>query len=194
MEDSFSNAIRLTPAWGVLAESPQAEMENLAQLYLERARRGGRTFSGRQVLFGRMRDEFERQGVWRFMRKGIAVAEYTHRGDPLKIDCGYAPQKNGTGGTAPRADGRVKLFHAISLEADLNSAKVLAYSFPQLRAGIERIEQAQAELTAIVEDDLDRDDEGIGFALATLKAQDIEVASLADMPRIAERARVELRL
>jgi hypothetical protein len=194
MEDSFSNAIRLTPTKGVLAESPQAEMENLAQLYLERARRGGRTFRGRQVLFGRMRDEFERQGVWRFMRKGIAVAEYTHRGDPLKIDCGYAPQKNGTGGTAPRADGRVKLFHAISLEADVNSAKVLAYSFPQLRAGIERIEQAQAELTAIVEDDLDRDDESIGFALATLKAQDIEVASLVDMPGIAERARVELRL
>ena len=49
-------------------------------------------------------------------------------------------------------------------------------------------------MTAIVEDDLDRDDEGIGFALATLKAQDIAVASLADMPRIAERARMELRL
>jgi hypothetical protein len=194
MEDSFSNAIRLTPGKAVLAESPQAEMENLAQLYLERARRGGRTFSGRQVVFGRMRDEFERHGVWKFMRKGIAVAEYTHRGDPLKIDCGYAPQKNGTGGAPPRADGRVKLFHAISLEADVNSAKVLAFSFPHLRAGIQRIEQVRAELTAIVEDDLDRDDEGIGFALATLKAQDIAVASLADMPRIAERARMELRL
>ena len=193
MEDSFSNAIRLTPAKAVLAESPQAEMENLAQLYLERTRRG-RAVSGRQALFGRMRNEFERHGVWQFMRKGIAVAEYTHRGDPLKIDCGYAPQKNGAGGTPPRADGRVKLFHAISLEADVNSAKVLAFSFPHLRAGIQRIEQAQAELTAIVEDDLDRDDESIGFALTTLKAQDITVASLADMPRIAERARMELRL
>ena len=79
------------------------------------------------------------------------------------------------------ADGRVKLFHAISLEADVNSAKVLAFSFPHLRVGIQRIEQVRAELTAIVEDDLDRDDEGIGFALATLKAQDIAVASLADM-------------
>ena len=122
------------------------------------------------------------------------MREYTHRGDPLKIDCGYVPQKNGTGGTPPRADGRVKLFHAISLEADVNSAKVLAFSFPHLRAGIQRIEQAQAELTAIVEDDLDRDDESIGFALTTLKAQEIAVASLADMPRIAEQARMELRL
>ena len=77
------------------------------------------------------------------MRKGSRPAEYTHRGDPLKIDCGYAPQTNGTGGAPPRADGRVKLFHAISLEADVNSAKVLAFSFPQLRAGI-RAERAGA--------------------------------------------------
>ena len=49
MEDSFSNAIRLTPAKAVLAESPQAEMENLAQLYLERVRRGGgRSAGGRR--------------------------------------------------------------------------------------------------------------------------------------------------
>ena len=194
MEDSFSNAIRLTPAKAVLAESPQAEMENLAQLYLERGRRGERRASGRQMVFGKMREQFERHGVWQFMRKGIAVAEYTHRGDPLKIDCGYAPQTNGKGGAPPRADGRVKLFHAISLEADVNSAKVLAFSFPHLRAGIERSEQARAELTAIVEDDLERDDEGIGFALATLKEQEIAVATVAEMPAIAERARLELRL
>jgi hypothetical protein len=36
MQDSFSSAIRLSPAKAVLAESPQAELENLAQLYLER--------------------------------------------------------------------------------------------------------------------------------------------------------------
>ena len=140
------------------------------------------------------REQFERNWVWQFMRKGIAVAEYTHRGDPLKIDCGYAPQTNGKGGAPPRSDGRVKLFHAISLEADVNSAKVLAFSFPHLRAGIERSEQARAELTAIVEDDLERDDEGIGFALATLAGQEIAVATVAEMPAIAERARLELKL
>jgi hypothetical protein len=128
------------------------------------------------------------------MRKGIAAAEYTHRGDPLKIDCGYLPMRNGEPGGAPRADGRVKLFQAISLEADVNSAKVLAFSFPQMREGILRAEQTRAELTAVVEDELDRDDEGVAFALATLRGQEIAVAMLADMPRIAERARLELRL
>ena len=49
-------------------------------------------------------------------------------------------------------------------------------------------------MTAIVEADLERDDEGVGFALATLEAQDIAVMSLAEMPAIAERARLELRL
>ena len=52
-----------------------------------------------------MREAFEQAGVWKHkqMRKRIAVAEYTHPGDPLKIDCGYRP------------NGEVKLFHAVSL-------------------------------------------------------------------------------
>jgi hypothetical protein len=201
MQDSFSNCIRLTPAKAVLAESPQAELESLAALYLERSRRTARSAGGRQVVFAAMREQFERQGVWRFMRKNIAAAEYTHRGDPLKIDCAYgvpskpkiglagvpAPQRNGNG-------ARVRLFHAVSLLAEVNAAKLLAFSFPQVRAGIRRAEEAEAHLTAVVEDDLDRRDDAIAFALATLEAQEIAVASVAQMPALAERARVELRL
>ena len=43
MEDSFSNAIRLTPAKAVLADSPQEEIARLAEMYLERAKRGSRS-------------------------------------------------------------------------------------------------------------------------------------------------------
>jgi hypothetical protein len=147
-----------------------------------------------------MRDEFERQGVWRFMRKNIAAAEYTHPGDPLKIDCGYAPQRNGGG------ERRVELFHAISLlpakrddvvwrpESEINQAKVLAFSFPRIRAGIRRLEDSKAELTAVIEADVEGNDEAISFVLAALKEQEIRVATLAQMPAIAERARMELRL
>jgi hypothetical protein len=187
MQDSFSSAIRLSASKAVLAESPQAELENLAALYLERSRRAARAAGGRQVVFAAMRDQFERQGVWRFMRKNIAAAEYTHRGDPLRIDCAYAPQRNGNG-------ARVKLFHAVSLQTEVNAAKLLAFSFPQMRAGIRRAEEAEAQLTAVVEDDLDRRDDGIAFALATLEAQEIAVASVAQMSAIAERARIELHL
>ncbi len=48
-----------------------------------------RKASGRTAIAGRMRDEFERAGVWGMMRKRIAASEYTRPGDPLKIDCGY---------------------------------------------------------------------------------------------------------
>jgi len=42
MADSFSNAIRLTPAKAVLADSPQEEIGRLAEMYLERAKKGAR--------------------------------------------------------------------------------------------------------------------------------------------------------
>ncbi len=94
MEDTFSNAIRLTPAKAVLAESPAEEIGRLAEMYLERTRKGARTVSGRMQIYQTMRGEFERQGVWALMRHNVAASEYTHRGDPLKIDAAYRP--NGT--------------------------------------------------------------------------------------------------
>ena len=72
-----------------------------------------------------MRDEFERAGVWRLMRKRIAAAQYTQAGDPLKIDCGYR-------------NGKVRMFQAVSLENDVEAAKGLAYSAAALRAGVLR--------------------------------------------------------
>ena len=43
------------------------------------------------------------------------------------------------------------MFHAVSLAADVEAAKVLAYSAPRLLEGVRRIENARLELTAIVE-------------------------------------------
>jgi hypothetical protein len=116
------------------------------------------------------------------MRKRIPVAEYTGKGDPLRIDCGYRP------------NGVVKMFQAVSLESDLDAAKVLAFTFPQLREGIARVEGAKAELTAVVEDDLDRNDDAVDFALITLARNEIAVAQMSALPEIAARARVELRV
>ena len=88
-----------------------------------------------------MRTEFERAGVWGLMRKRIAASLYTRPGDPMKIDCGYGP--NGV--------GVIRMFQAVSLEGDVEAAKGLAYSAPQLREGVERVESARLELTAVVE-------------------------------------------
>ena len=183
INESFSNVLQLSSAKACLTESPAEELGRLAEMYLERVRRpaGKGAAAGRQLIVQRMRDAFEQAGVWKLMRKRIAVAKYTHPGDPLKIDCGYRP------------NGEVKLFHAVSLASDVDAAKVLAFTYPQIREGIVRLEQAKTSLTAIVEDDLDRTDEPIAFAVDTLARSQIAVAAQAELPRLAEMARRELR-
>lgn len=182
MGETFSNAVQLTEPKGLLAVSPQEELASLAQIYLERSRKGSKEVSGRQQIFATMRREFERQGVWPLMRRNLPVAEYGDRGDPLKIDCAYRP------------NGTVHMYHAVSLATDVSSAKVLAFTMPKLREGVSRQEGARADLTAIVESELDRDDDAVSFALATLSAGDIQVATVADLPRIGENIRREMRL
>ncbi len=183
LQNSFSNAIQLTPAKAVLAEDPVVEIEKLAQMYLEAKRPAGkRELSARQAIFACMRDAFEQAGVWKLMRHRIAVARYTHKGDPLKLDCGYRP------------NGEVKMFHAVSLATEPETAKILAFSFPQIEAGILKAEHAKASLTAIVEDDLDRADDQVAFALETLEQARIATAGAGDLPRIADDVRRELRV
>jgi hypothetical protein len=182
LEEGLSNTLQITPAKAVLTESPVQELGELARTYLESEARGRRAQSGRRVIYRAMRDAFETAGVWAIGRQDIALANYGAKGDPLKIDFGYRP------------NGVIKMFQSVSLEADLDAAKVLAFSYPALREGLRKAESASSELTAVVEDSLNRDDEAIGFALATLAASEIRVAAVSEMPAYAERARVEMRL
>jgi hypothetical protein len=185
LEDGLSNTLQITPAKAVLTESPQKELGELAQMYLEsasHARRASATAGGRRVIYAAMREAFEGVGVWALGRRDIALANYGSKGDPLKIDFGYRP------------NGVIKMFQAVSLETDVDAAKVLAFSYPALREGFRRAENAGSELTAVVEDGLNREDDGIGFALATLAASEIRVAAVSEMPAYAERARAEMRV
>jgi len=182
LEESLSNTIQLSATKACLTESPAEEMERLSKMYLERSRAiGKKEESGRQAILKAMRHEFEKAGVWQLMTKRIPVAKYTQPGDPLKIDCGYRP------------NGVIKLLQAVPLEIDTDAAKVLAYSFPTIRSGIQTKERADAELTAIVEPHLDRADASIDFALGILEQSKIRIASSNDLARIAEAARTELR-
>ena len=182
LQSYLSNSLQLTEPKGCLTQDPAEELQALARMYLEpRVSRGSRE-SGRQVIFSQMKDAFEQAGVWALMKKRIAAAQYTHAGDPLKIDCGYRP------------NGVIKMFHAVSLQSDVDAAKILAFTWPDIKAGIARVENAKSELTAIVEPGLDRSDEAVLFALATLERKLIPVATTDELPRLAEAARVELRL
>jgi hypothetical protein len=199
LEDSFSNNLQLTPANGFLVENLLAGVDQLMSLYIEpRKRETVSRKSGRQAIYASMRDHFERVGVWDLMRKRIAASAYTRAGDPLRIDCGYRP------------NGVVRMFHAVSLEGDMEAAKVLAFSVAGLREGVKRVEQADLELTAIIEPVGDWNDKDAGkraakktpddsdrreqyeFARETMEKAEVRVLTTRDLSRVAETARLEM--
>jgi hypothetical protein len=183
LEDSLSNSVQITAMRATLAENLPAEMEQLMRMYVEplKAPATRRKTSGRAAIAGAMREEFERAGVWRLMRKRISAAQYTQAGDPLKLDCGYR-------------NGKVRMFHAVSLENDAEGAKGLAYSAAALRAGVQRVEGVELELTAVVEP-LARisDPEQYGFGISAMEREAIRVLTVSDLGRVAETAKRELR-
>jgi len=191
LEESLSLNVQMTEPKAYLAESLPAGMEELMRLYVEApARERAPRLSGRAAIHSRMRSEFEHAGVWDLLRKRIAASEYTRPGDPLRIDIGYRP------------NGIVRMFHAVSFEPGLEMAKVLAFSAAALRAGVERVEKAELELTAVIEPAArvgatDEEPERLAlyrFGVETMEESRIRVLTTADMGRVAETARRELNL
>jgi hypothetical protein len=189
LEDTLSNSVQVTEVRACLAESLPAEIEQLMRMYVEPLKvKVERKRTGRAAIAGAMRTEFERAGVWGLMRKRIAASLYTRAGDPMKIDCGYRP------------NGVIRMFQAVSLEGDVEAAKGLAYSAPQLIEGVQRVENAKLELTAVVEplravsETEDEAMERYRFGVEAMERQAIRVVTLSDLARVAETARVELRV
>lgn len=195
LEESLSLSVQMTESKAYLAESLIAGVEELMRLYVDpQARQKLPRLSGRAAIQTRMRGEFERAGVWELMRKRIAASDYTRPGDPLRIDAGYRP------------NGLIRMFHAVSLDpgiaAGVEMAKILAFSAAGLRAGVERVEKAELELTAIVEpaaklDATDEEPERLAmyrFGVETMEEHRIRVLTTSDLGRVAETARRELRV
>jgi hypothetical protein len=191
LEESLSLNVQMTAPKAYLAESLPAGMEELMRLYVEPLRRERiPRLRGRAAIQATMRGEFERAGVWDLLRKQIAARDYTRPGDPLRIDLGYRP------------NGLIRMFHAVSLEPGVEMAKVLAFSAGTLRTGVERIEKAALELTAVIEPAAkigatDEDAERLEmyrFGVETMEEHQIRVLTTSDMGRVADTARRELRL
>ncbi|HSY14319.1 MAG TPA: DUF3037 domain-containing protein [Verrucomicrobiae bacterium] len=192
LQDTLANSVQMTEVKACLAESLPAEIEQLMKMYVEPLKvKAERKRTGRAAIAGAMRTEFERAGVWGLMRKRIAASAYTRAGDPMRIDCGYRV-------VAP--DGMIRMFQAVSLEGDVEAAKGLAYSAPQLREGVERVEAAKLEMTAVVEplravsDAEDEAMERYRFGVEAMEREAIRVVTLSDLARVAETARLELRV
>jgi hypothetical protein len=191
LTESLSLNVQMTERKAYLAESLPAGLEELMRLYVEPPpRERVARLSGRAGIQARMRTEFERAGVWDLLRKRIAASEYTRPGDPLRIDLGYRP------------NGLIRMFHAVSLEPGVEMAKVLAFSAAGLRAGVERVEKAGLELTAVIEPAARLGATGeeperlemYRFGVETMEEHQIRVLTTSDLERVAETARRELRV
>ena len=174
IEEAFSNSIQASEYKACTTTAPADEADELARIYLETSRR--RPIADRSPsIFHSMKNAFEQAGVWRIMRKDIPVSKYGRTGDPLEIDCGYS------------VNSSVKMFHSTPLRTNVNAAKVMAFSYPTLVAGIRSKEGAEARLTAIIEDGLEKNDQ-IEFALETLEQHGIQIATVADLTDLAATA------
>ncbi len=191
LDEALSLSLQMTEPRAYLAESLAAGMDELMRMYVEPPPREKLArLRGRAAIQAELRREFERAQVWDLVRKQIRASMYTRPGDPLRIDVGYRP------------NGVVKMLHAVSLDPGVEMAKVLAFSAAGLKAGVERVEKAQLELTAIVEpaarigatDDEPERLEMYRFGVETMEEHSIRVLTTADLGRVADAARRELRV
>jgi hypothetical protein len=182
LEDSFSNALQISPVKACVAEDPVREIEAMASIYLESAKiPGARIVSGRQRILQAMREAFEQAGVAKFMVP-VSVAQYTKPGDPFQFDFGY------------RTGTELKLFQAVSLKASVDGAILLAARYPRIAPVMSKMTEASLALTAVIDDDLDRGQESVQFALSAMEDEKIRIAVAAEMPMIAKVATRELKV
>jgi hypothetical protein len=126
-----------------------------------------------------MRDAWEQAGVAELLNP-VPAEPYTKAGDPFKFDFGY------------NAGTEIKLFHAVSLKAGVETAVTLAARFPKILPVMAKVTGVMPRLTAVIDDDLDRSGDAVQFALSMMEEERIQIAVAAELPGIAEVARREL--
>ena len=183
MEDSFSNLIQLSPRSICVTEEPAKEIEALTALYFRTVHPPSlRAPSARSRIWQEMRTAFEQEGILGAVMTDIAMEQYTMPGDPLRLDFGYY------------AKTHLKFLQAVSLKGNLGQANYFASRSRELVNAISLKTGAAALLMAVVDDDLDRKNDEIAFALKSMTDNGVQLSVVTEMPNIARQARVELGL
>ncbi len=182
MNERFGTMIDVAPAKAVLTEDPAKEMEVLTSMYLVPMGGGDRAQqrTGRVAIVSTMKEAFTNAGVLELMQRDLDVVKYTGQGDPFRIDFGY------------RVGSAVKMFHAVSVAANVDQALALAYRYSRVDAGM-RQEQLQASLTAVVDQEMALREEKTRFAIGMLEQNSVRVRTVGEMAEIAGEVRRELR-
>ncbi len=183
-EESFSNMIQLSERKVCLSQDPMQTLNDLERDYLKplEYERDARipTGSGVGYIRSKMRSAFAQQGILPLMLTDVAPVGQK-AGDRLRFDFGYSVGSD------------LKLLQSVSIHSRLDAAVTLAARYPKIAGDFANEKGVKTWLTAVVEDDADRNRDEVGFALGMLEESGIEIALVKDMPRIAEGIRVELR-
>lgn len=180
------------PATALLTDSMDHEIQVLSDQYLVRPEPSGDGIGkglgkppnevGRAYILRQMQSAFSAHGVWNFLQKDVPVSEYTFQHDQQKIDFAYRSYQANA----------YRMFHAVSVVLNLDKAKLLAYSWPDIR---ERVTlDRSSELYGIVEDSKYCQSEASHAALAFMESKGVKVRPVSSMPEIAANAAAELRL
>jgi hypothetical protein len=133
------------------------------------------------MILAGIEDALTQAGIWGLRIEKTSAAKYTKKkGDSLVFDFGYVV------GT------EVRFFQAVPLKTNTTQAVILAHRFPKVADCMHAGSGARASLTAVVAGDLDRTNPDIEFALDAFKDNNVDVATVADMPSIADRLRQDL--
>lgn len=187
LEDSFANLIQMSPKEVCLAEDQTQALKTLCSIYVAEPQLEGlpladRPKGERAVIHTQIKGAFTRAGILDLILEGISAGLYTKKkGDPLFFDFGYV------------VGSEVRFFQAVPLKTNTTQAVTLAYRFPGVAGCIFAETHASAQLTAVVSDDIDRTRPDIEFALGAFRENHVQVATVADMPSIAEMARRDLK-
>jgi len=182
LQDSFSNLLQLSPTKGCLAEDPVQEMGVLESLYLETRWAGKRALSGRMVIHQAMTDAFAKENVLGSLMKSVTVAPYTWPNDPVKIDFAY------------RVGGFLKMVQPMPTRSSTDATLGIAFRYPKIKDAMRRMEQADAMLTGVVEDDASPNDPSSAFAFQVMQESGIRIVPVGQMPEVAAEARRDMGL
>jgi len=185
VETRFGAMFDVGPTKAMVAADPAAEMRLLERDYLspfaaatravERARR-----MGRLGIAGQMQNAFAEAGVLEMLQRELNMEEFTGEHDPFRVDFGLRVGKS------------LKMFHALALNISREPAVTLAYRYSKIQSGM-WARGEQALMTAVINEDAVRSRGEAASGVAMLRANEIVVRDVAEMGKIAEEVRRELR-
>lgn len=184
--DQYSNVIQISAARQCLTADPEKELKELASTLIEMSwtpqaadRAEAPRKAGRRWLRSEMTAAFWAQGLQGFVQP-VPALPFTNEADDFIIDFGYVTGKE------------LKLFHAVSLVDIGVETRMFPLRVAKITSTMPTIRKETPKFTAVAEDEFDGEDKEVKRILAFMKAEEIRVARVREMPEIARQARTEL--